>query len=138
MVDPHAPGSEQASRCASVLMTVGFSTALSGASGPVRRERKSPSVTARRSPATTALFFRQGARLGSGAGGSTRPVSLFTSTGPRQKAGALDDGGMGRSRGGLTSKIHPLVDAEGRAVLRLTAGQVHDSVEAEALLEGCR
>jgi transposase len=44
---------------------------------------------------------------------------------------------MGRSRGGLTSKIHALVDAEGRpVVLRLTAGQVHDSLEAEALLEG--
>ena len=30
---------------------------------------------------------------------------------------------MGRSRGGLTSKLHALVDAEGRPVtLRLTAG----------------
>lgn len=44
---------------------------------------------------------------------------------------------MGRSRGGLTSKIHALVDADGRPVtLRLTGGQVHDSREAEALLEG--
>lgn len=35
---------------------------------------------------------------------------------------------MGRSRGGLTSKIHALVDADGRPVaLRLTGGQVHDS-----------
>jgi transposase len=43
---------------------------------------------------------------------------------------------MGRSRGGLTSKIHALVDAEGRPVtLQLTAGQVHDSQEAEALIE---
>ena len=43
---------------------------------------------------------------------------------------------MGRSRGGLTSKIHALVDAGGRPVaLRLTGGQVHDSQEAEALLE---
>ena len=43
---------------------------------------------------------------------------------------------MGRSRGGLTSKIHALVDADGRPVaLRLTGGQVHDSQEAEALLE---
>jgi len=43
---------------------------------------------------------------------------------------------MGRSRGGLTSKIHALVDAEGRPVtLRLTAGQVADCVEAEALIE---
>ena len=45
-------------------------------------------------------------------------------------------GGIGRSRGGLTSKIHALVDADGRPVdLRLTGGQVHDSQEAEALLE---
>jgi IS5 family transposase len=43
---------------------------------------------------------------------------------------------MGRFRGGLTSKIHALVDADGRAIaLRLTGGQVHDSQEAEALLE---
>jgi transposase len=43
---------------------------------------------------------------------------------------------MGRSRGGLTSKIHALVDADGRPVaFRLTGGQVHDSVEAESLLE---
>lgn len=43
---------------------------------------------------------------------------------------------MGRSRGGLTSKIHALVDAEGRPVgLRLTGGQIHDACEAEALIE---
>jgi transposase len=42
---------------------------------------------------------------------------------------------MGRSRGGLTTKIHALVDAEGRPVaLALTAGQTHDSVMAEPLL----
>lgn len=43
---------------------------------------------------------------------------------------------MGRSRSGLTSKIHALVDADGRPVaLRLAGGQVHDSQEVEALLE---
>ncbi len=50
---------------------------------------------------------------------------------------------MGRSRrpttprrGGLTSKLHALVDAEGRPVApRLTAGQVADCVEADALTE---
>ena len=43
---------------------------------------------------------------------------------------------MGRSRGGLTSKLHALVDADGRPVsLRLTGGQVHDACEAEALIE---
>ncbi|ENS91944.1 hypothetical protein C033_01617, partial [Brucella melitensis UK37/05] len=42
--------------------------------------------------------------------------------------------GMGRSRGGLTSKIHALVDAEGRPVnLRLTGGQIADCAEADAL-----
>ena len=44
---------------------------------------------------------------------------------------------MGRSRGGLTSKLHALVDAEGRPVtLRLTAGQVADCKAAEALIDG--
>lgn len=43
---------------------------------------------------------------------------------------------MGRSRGGLTSKIHALVDAEGRPVtLRLTGGQVADCAEADALID---
>lgn len=43
---------------------------------------------------------------------------------------------MGRSRGGLTSKIHALVDAEGRPVaFRLTGGQVADCVEADALTD---
>lgn len=41
---------------------------------------------------------------------------------------------MGRSRGGLTSKIHALVDADGRPVAP-DGGQVHDSQEAEALLD---
>jgi len=55
--------------------------------------------------------------------------------GATEKGGG-NDGGKGRSRGGLTSKIHGLVDADGRPVtLRLTGGQVHDSREAEALLE---
>ncbi|MCT4697453.1 hypothetical protein NLX65_03810 [Candidatus Cardinium sp. TP] len=42
---------------------------------------------------------------------------------------------LGRSRGGLTSKIHCLSDEFGNAVeLMLTGGQVHDSQCAEALL----
>ena len=42
---------------------------------------------------------------------------------------------MGRSRGGLTTKIHALVDAEGRPVrLELTAGQAADAPMAEKLL----
>jgi transposase len=44
---------------------------------------------------------------------------------------------IGRSRGGLTTKIHALVDALGNPVeLRLTPGQAHDLACAEPLLEG--
>ena len=43
---------------------------------------------------------------------------------------------MGRSRGGLTTKIHALVDAEGRPVrLELTAGQAGDAPMAAQLLD---
>lgn len=43
---------------------------------------------------------------------------------------------MGRSRGGLTTRIHALVDAEGRPVrLELTAGQAGDAPMAAKLLE---
>ena len=46
---------------------------------------------------------------------------------------------MGRSRGGLTTKIHLLVDALGRPLrLLLSAGQVHDINYAHALLEGIK
>ena len=42
---------------------------------------------------------------------------------------------MGRSRGGLTTKIHALVDAQGNPVtLSLTAGQIHDSRAVDDLL----
>jgi transposase len=38
---------------------------------------------------------------------------------------------MGRSRGGLTTKIHALVDARGRPIaLKLTEGQAHDGRSA--------
>ena len=44
---------------------------------------------------------------------------------------------MGRSRGGLTTKIHALVDANGLPVaLRLTEGQAHDGKSADGMLEG--
>src|SRR5918995_706991 len=45
------------------------------------------------------------------------------------------DGGMGRSRGGLTTKIHAFVDAEGRPIrIALTPGQAHNGTAAEDLL----
>jgi transposase len=43
---------------------------------------------------------------------------------------------MGKSRGGLTTKIHALVDANGLPVgLKLTEGQAHDGKSAEDMLE---
>ncbi|MGE0769972.1 MAG: IS5 family transposase [Hyphomicrobiaceae bacterium] len=42
---------------------------------------------------------------------------------------------MGRSRGGLTTKIHALVDARGLPIaLKLTEGQAHDGKSAEDML----
>ena len=44
---------------------------------------------------------------------------------------------MGRSRGGLTTKIHALVDANGLPILlKLTAGQAHDGRSATDMLKG--
>lgn len=43
---------------------------------------------------------------------------------------------MGRSRGGLTTKIHALVDANGLPItLKLTEGQAHDGKSAADMLE---
>ena len=43
---------------------------------------------------------------------------------------------MGRSRGGLTTKVHALVDANGLPiVLKLTEGQAHDGRSAEDMLD---
>lgn len=42
---------------------------------------------------------------------------------------------MGRSRGGLTTKIHALVDANGLPIaLKLTEGQAHDGRSAKDML----
>jgi len=55
------------------------------------------------------------------------------SAGARKKRRTSDR----RSRGGLTTKIHVLVDALGNPVeVMLTPGQVHDLTCAEPLLEG--
>ena len=43
---------------------------------------------------------------------------------------------MGRSRGGLTTKIHALVDANGMPIaLKLTEGQAHDGRSAADMLD---
>ncbi|MGC2833935.1 MAG: IS5 family transposase [Methylocella sp.] len=56
----------------------------------------------------------------------------------QHSAGAKKNGeqAIGRSRGGLTTKIHALVDALGNPVaLMLTPGQAHDLAGAEPLLD---
>ncbi|MBK8173791.1 MAG: IS5 family transposase [Rhodospirillales bacterium] len=53
------------------------------------------------------------------------------------KGTTLQPGGMGRSRGGLTTKIHALVDANGNPIaLKLTEGQAHDGRSASDILDG--
>src|ERR1700691_413962 len=61
----------------------------------------------------------------------------------RQKGGPPETGEghdaparcMGRSRGGLTTKIHALVDANGNPIaLKLTEGQAHDGRSASDLI----
>lgn len=48
-----------------------------------------------------------------------------------------NDEGLGRSRGGLSSKIHCVTDGLGNPVdFILTGGEVHDSMCADALLDG--
>ena len=43
---------------------------------------------------------------------------------------------MGRSRGGLTTKVHALVDAEGLPIaLKLTEGQAHDGRSAADMFD---
>src|SRR3546814_11532042 len=43
---------------------------------------------------------------------------------------------MGRSRGGLTTKIHALVDTNGLPItLKLSAGQAHDGKSAADMLD---
>ena len=44
---------------------------------------------------------------------------------------------MGRSRGGLTTKVHALVDANGLPIaIKLTEGQAHDGRSAADMLDG--
>ena len=63
------------------------------------------------------------------------PSCVPISTAPAHKKNG--EQAIGRSRGGLTTKIHALVDALGNPVdVMLTPGQVHDLTCAEPLLEG--
>ena len=50
-----------------------------------------------------------------------------------------DDHAIGRSRGGLTTKVHALTDGHGRVLaFRLTGGNVHDSRAFVRLLDAVR
>lgn len=54
-----------------------------------------------------------------------------------KKNDANDNEALGRSRGGLSSRIHCVVDGLGNPVdFILTGGEVHDNVCADALLDG--
>jgi transposase len=55
----------------------------------------------------------------------------------KKNDGVETDEALGRSRGGFSTKIHVLVDALGNPLdFLLTAGQVADVTQAEALLTG--
>jgi transposase len=54
-----------------------------------------------------------------------------------KKSGGQEAQALGRSRGGFSTKVHIAVDALGNPLrLLLTAGQCHDSPQAEALVAG--
>ena len=58
------------------------------------------------------------------------PISTASARSKKQ-----DDQAIGRSRGGLSTKIHALVDALGKPLaFLLTPGQAHDLAGADALL----
>src|SRR5215471_1356838 len=68
-------------------------------------------------------------------GSDDRYVDGAGSSARRRRKKGGGDRCMGRSRGGLTTKIHAVVDTLGRPIrLMLTAGQVHDSHGARELL----
>ena len=54
-----------------------------------------------------------------------------------KKSGGQEQQALGRSRGGFSTKIHITVDGLGNPLrLRLTAGQAHESTQAQAMLSG--
>jgi putative transposase len=56
---------------------------------------------------------------------------------PRAQKRGAEDEAIGHSRGGFSTKINAVVDALGNPLrFILTPGQVHDSKQSEALIEG--
>src|SRR5215475_2523599 len=65
---------------------------------------------------------------------SAAPLCGLINTAPAPSK-KVEDQALGRSRGGLSTKIHALVDALGKPLrFLLTPGQVHDLAGADALL----
>src|SRR5918995_1017229 len=64
-----------------------------------------------------------------------QPSSEPTSTAPGlEKRGSNE--AIGRSHGGLTTKIHTIVDAQGNPLaVSLTGGHVHDVTQAQVLTQ---
>ena len=57
----------------------------------------------------------------------------------KKSADEPDDHAIGRSRGGLTTKIHTLTDQrEAVVAVRLTAGQAGDNPQLKPLFDGMR
>ena len=80
-------------------------------------------------------------RPGMSARRSSQPPSWTQGAGPNHKkpAGKPDRESLGRSRGGLTSKIHVVADTRCRPVSRVTsAGHRHDSLAFEPVMAGIR
>jgi transposase len=70
-----------------------------------------------------------------GDGGDRQLDHQGTPIGRRRKRGAYAEA-IGRSRGGRTTKIHALTDAEGRPhILLLSPGNTHDVMMAPALIQ---
>ena len=64
-----------------------------------------------------------------------RPLSALISIARGQKKSSPDEEAIGRSRGGLSTKIHATVDALGNPTsFLLTPGQAHDLAGADQLL----
>jgi transposase len=86
----------------------------------------------------TCAFFRPCWTEGGSAYHTSFALSVYCS--PRYKGIVHPrDEGLGRSRGGLTTKFHLACDGKGRPLsVVITAGQRHDSTQLVAVLEGIR
>lgn len=59
--------------------------------------------------------------------------------GPEKRGDPTGEEALGRSQGGLTTKLHQACDGKGRPLsIVLTPGQRHDSTQIESILDGIR